>query len=158
MAFPGILLALTIMAVLGSGVVNVILAVGIGTIPQFMRMARSAVFKTREMDFIDAARTIGCSDRRILFRHILPNILQSVIVLATLGIGGAILEGSSLSYLGLGAQPLTPEWGAMINNGRTFLQNAWWVSVFPGMGILTAILSINMLGEGLSQVFDPVNR
>lgn len=158
MAFPGILLALTIMAVLGSGVINVILAVGIGTIPQFMRMARSAVFKTREMDFVDAARTIGCSDGRILFRHILPNILQSVIVLATLGIGGAILEGSSLSYLGLGAQPLTPEWGAMINNGRTFLQKAWWISVFPGMGILTAILSINMLGEGLSQVFDPVNR
>ena len=81
-----------------------------------------------------------------------------MIVLATLGIGGAILEGSSLSYLGLGAQPLTPEWGAMINNGRTFLQKAWWISVFPGMGILTAILSINMLGEGLSQVFDPVNR
>lgn len=158
MAFPGILLALTIMAILGPGVNNVILAVGIGTIPQFMRMARSAVLKTREMDFIDAARTIGCSDARILFRHILPNIFQSVIVLATLGIGSAILEGSSLSYLGLGAQPLTPEWGSMINAGRTFLQNAWWVSVFPGLGVFLAILSINMLGEGLSQIFDPVNQ
>lgn len=158
MAFPGILLALTIMAILGPGVNNVILAVGIGTIPQFMRMARSAVLKTREMDFIDAARTIGCSDARILFRHILPNIIQSVIVLATLGIGSAILEGSSLSYLGLGAQPLTPEWGSMINAGRTFLQNAWWGSVFPGIGVFLAILSINMLGEGLSQVFDPVNQ
>ena len=146
------------MAILGPGVNNVILAVGIGTIPQFMRMARSVVLKTREMDFIDAARTIGCSDARILFRHILPNIFQSVIVLATLGIGSAILEGSSLSYLGLGAQPLTPEWGSMINAGRTFLQNAWWVSVFPGLGVFLAILSINMLGEGLSQIFDPVNQ
>lgn len=158
MAFPGILLALTIMAILGPGVSNVIIAVGIGTIPQFMRMARSSVLKTRELDYIDAARTIGCTNGRILFVHILPNIIQSIIVLATLGIGGAILEGSSLSYLGLGAQPMTPEWGSMLNAGRTFLHNAWWISVFPGMGIFLAILGINMLGEGLSQVFDPVNQ
>lgn len=156
MAFPGMLLALTVMAILGPGISNVIIAVGIGSIPSFMRMARSEVLKTREMDYIEAARSIGCTDTRILFRHILPNIISPLIVLATLGIGGAILEGSSLSYLGLGAQPMTPEWGAMLSLGRSYLNNAWWISVFPGLGILLAILSINMIGEGLSQVLDPL--
>lgn len=156
MAFPGMLLALTVMAILGPGISNVIIAVGIGSIPSFMRMARSEVLKTREMDYIEAARSIGCTDTRILFRHILPNIISPLIVLATLGIGGAILEGSSLSYLGLGAQPMTPEWGAMLSLGRAYLNNAWWISIFPGLGILLAILSINMIGEGLSQVLDPL--
>ncbi len=131
MAFPGMLLALSVMAILGPGLSNVMIAVGVGSIPSFMRMARSSVIKTREMDFIDAARTIGCSDFRILMFHILPNILRPSIVLATLGIGGAMLEGSSLSYLGLGAQPMTPEWGSMLSAGRAYLNNAWWVSVFP---------------------------
>ncbi len=158
MAFPGMLLALSVMAVLGPGLTNVIIAVGIGSIPSFMRMARSSVLKTREMDYIEAARTIGCKDSRILFRHILPNILRPLIVLATLGIGGAILEGASLSYLGLGAQPMTPEWGSMLSAGRAFLTNAWWVSVFPGLGIFLAILSINLIGDGLGDVLDPINK
>ncbi len=158
MAFPGILLALTVMAILGPGLSNVIIAVGVGSIPQFMRMARSSVMKTRELDYIDAARVIGCTDARILFIHVLPNILRPLIVLATLGIGGAILEGASLSYLGLGAQPMTPEWGSMLSSGRAYLNNAWWISVFPGVGIFLAILSINMIGEGLNEVIDPVNR
>ncbi len=158
MAFPGMLLALSVMAVLGPGLTNVIIAVGIGSIPSFMRMARSSVLKTREMDYIEAARTIGCTDFRILFRHILPNILRPLIVLATLGIGGAILEGASLSYLGLGAQPMTPEWGSMLSAGRAFLTNAWWVSVFPGLGIFLAILSINLIGDGLGDVLDPINK
>lgn len=158
MAFPGILLALTVMAILGPGLSNVIVAVGIGSIPQFMRMARSSVLKTRELDYIDAARVIGCSDAHILFRHVLPNILRPIIVLSTLGIGGAILEGASLSYLGLGAQPMTPEWGSMLSSGRAYLNNAWWISVFPGLGIFIAILSINLIGEGLSEVIDPINR
>lgn len=157
MAFPGMLLALTVMAILGPGISNVIIAVGIGSIPSFMRMARSEVLKTREMDYIEAARSIGCTDARILFRHILPNIISPLVVLATLGIGGTILEGSSLSYLGLGAQPMTPEWGSMLSLGRAYLNNAWWISIFPGLGILLAILSINMIGEGLSQVLDPIN-
>lgn len=156
MAFPGMLLALTVMAILGPGISNVIIAVGIGSTPSFMRMARSEVLKTREMDYIEAARSMGCTDARILFLHILPNIISPLIVLATLGIGGAILEGSSLSYLGLGAQPMTPEWGAMLSLGRAYLNNAWWISIFPGIGILLAILSINMIGEGLSQVLDPL--
>lgn len=158
MAFPGMLLALSIMAILGPGITNVMVAVGVGSIPSFMRMARSSVLKTREMDYIDAARTIGCTDFRILFWHILPNILRPLIVLATLGIGGAILEGASLSYLGLGAQPMTPEWGSMLSAGRAFLNNAWWVSVFPGLGIFFAILSINLIGEGLGDVLDPINK
>jgi len=154
MAFPGMLLALTIMAILGPGLGNVIVAVGIGSIPQYMRMARSSVLKAREMDYVEAARCIGCTDFRILFRHILPNILRPVIVLATLGIGSAILEGASLSFLGLGAQPMTPEWGSMLSSGRQFLRNAWWVSVFPGLGVFLVILSINFIGEGLGEILD----
>ena len=154
MAFPGMLLALSVMAILGPGLGNVIAAVGIGSIPQYMRMARSSVMKAREMDYVEAARCIGCSDARILFRHILPNIVRPLIVLATLGIGSAILEGASLSFLGLGAQPMTPEWGAMLSSGRQFLRNAWWISVFPGLGVFLVILSINFIGEGLGEILD----
>ena len=154
MAFPGMLLALSVMAILGPGLTNVIFAVGIGSIPQYMRMARSSVMKAREMDYVEAARCIGCTDLRLLFRHILPNILRPIIVLATLGIESAILEGASLSFLGLGAQPMTPEWGSMLSSGRQFLRNAWWVSVFPGMGVFLVILSINFIGEGLSEFLD----
>lgn len=154
MAFPGMLLALTIMAILGPGLANVMVAVGISSIPQYMRLARSSVMKAREMDYIEAARCVGCSDGRVLFRHILPNILRPIIVLSTLGIGSAILEGASLSFLGLGAQPMTPEWGAMLSSGRQFLRNAWWVSVFPGLGVFLVILSINFIGEGLGEILD----
>ena len=154
MAFPGMLLALSVMAILGPGLGNVIAAVGIGSIPQYMRMARSSVMRAREMDYVEAARCIGCSDSRILFRHILPNIVRPLIVLATLGIGSAILEGASLSFLGLGAQPMTPEWGAMLSSGRQFLRNAWWISVFPGLGVFLVILSINFIGEGLGEILD----
>ena len=154
MAFPGMLLALTIMAILGPGLANVMVAVGISSIPQYMRLARSSVMKAREMDYIEAARCIGCSDGRVLFLHILPNILRPIIVLSTLGIGSAILEGASLSFLGLGAQPMTPEWGAMLSSGRQFLRNAWWVSVFPGLGVFLVILSINFIGEGLGEILD----
>ncbi len=154
MAFPGMLLALTIMAILGPGLANVMVAVGISSIPQYMRLARSSVMKAREMDYIEAARCIGCSDMRVLFIHILPNILRPIIVLSTLGIGSAILEGASLSFLGLGAQPMTPEWGAMLSSGRQFLRNAWWVSVFPGLGVFLVILSINFIGEGLGEILD----
>ena len=158
MAFPGMLLALTIMAILGPGLTNVMVAVGLGSIPQYMRMARSSVMKAREMDYVEAARCIGCTDTRMLFRHILPNILRPIIVLATLGIGSAILEGASLSFLGLGAQPMTPEWGSMLSSGRQFLRNAWWVSVFPGIGVFLVIFSINLIGEGLGEILDHDNN
>ena len=154
MAFPGMLLALSIMAILGPGLTNVMVAVGIGSIPQYMRMARGSVMKAREMDYVEAARCVGADDGRILFRHILPNIVRPLIVLATLGIGSAILEGASLSFLGLGAQPMTPEWGSMLSSGRQYLRNAWWISVFPGMGVFLVILSINFIGEGLGEILD----
>lgn len=154
MAFPGMLLALSIMAILGPGLLNVMVAVGIGSIPQFMRMARSSVMKTRELDYVDAAKVIGCTNTRILFRHILPNILRPIIVLAALGIGSGILEGAGLSYLGLGAQPMTPEWGSMLSTGRSFLRNAPWCCIWPGMGIFLVILSINLIGEGAGEILD----
>ncbi len=155
MAFPGLLLALSVIAILGPGLVNVMVAVGIGSVPSFMRMARGAVMQVQQMEYIEAARSIGCRDSRLLFRHILPNILRPLIVLATLGIGGAILEGAAFSYLGLGVQPPTPEWGAMLSAGRGFLSNGWWVSIFPGLGILLVILGINLLGDGLTDLLDP---
>lgn len=154
MAFPGMLLALSIMAILGPGLGNVIIAVGIGSMPQYMRMARSSVMKAREMDYVEAARCVGATDFRIIFRHILPNILRPLIVLATLGIGSAIMEGASLSYLGLGAQPMTPEWGSMLSSGRQYLRNAWWCSVFPGLGVFLVILSINFIGEGFGDIME----
>ncbi len=155
MAFPGVLLAMTIMSILGTGISNVMIAVGISSIPQFMRMARSSVLKTKEMLYVEAARSLGATDRRILYKHILPNILRPIIVLATLGVGGAILDGASLSFLGLGAQPMTPEWGAMLSSGRGFLKNAWWISAFPGIGIFLAIVSINLIGDGIGDELDP---
>lgn len=154
MAFPGMLLALSIMAILGPGLGNVIIAVGIGSMPQYMRMARSSVMKAREMDYVEAARCVGATDFRIIFRHILPNILRPLVVLATLGIGSAIMEGASLSYLGLGAQPMTPEWGSMLSSGRQYLRNAWWCSVFPGLGVFLVILSINFIGEGFGDIME----
>ncbi len=154
MAFPGMLLALTIMAILGPGLGNVIIAVGIGSMPQYMRMARSSVMKAREMDYVESARCVGATDVRIIFRHILPNILRPLVVLATLGIGSAIMEGASLSYLGLGAQPMTPEWGSMLSAGRQYLRNAWWCSVFPGLGVFLVILSINFIGEGFGDIME----
>ncbi len=154
MAFPGMLLALSIMAILGPGLGNVIIAVGIGSMPQYMRMARSSVMKAREMDYVEAARCVGATDFRIIFRHILPNILRPLVVLATLGIGSAIMEGASLSYLGLGAQPMTPEWGSMLSAGRQYLRNAWWCSVFPGLGVFLVILSINFIGEGFGDIME----
>jgi peptide/nickel transport system permease protein len=158
MAFPGILLALAVMAVLGPGLMNVMIAVGISSIPSFMRIARSSVLQTRQLEYIEAARSIGCSDSRLLFRHILPNILRPLVMLATLGIGGAILDGAALSFLGLGAQPPAAEWGAMLSAGRGFLAQGWWISVFPGIGIFLAILGINLLGDSLNDIFDPRAR
>lgn len=155
MAFPGILLALAVMAVLGPGLVNVTIAVGISSIPGFMRIARSSVLQTRQLEYVEAARSIGASDSRLLFRHILPNILRPLVMLATLGIGGAILDGAALSFLGLGAQPPAAEWGSMLSAGRGFLSQGWWISVFPGIGIFLAILGINLLGDSLNDIFDP---
>ena len=150
LSFPDILLALAIIAVLGPGIVNAMLAIGIAFIPSFMRLTRGNVLAIRELGYVEAARAIGTSDFKIMFSHILPNALRTLLVLLTLGIGSAILAGAALSFLGLGAQPPTPEWGAMLNAGQKFIRQAWWLTVFPGVGIFLTVLAINMIGDAVS--------
>lgn len=155
LAFPGILLALAIVAILGSSLLNLMIAVGIASIPDYVRITRGAVLSIREREFVLAARTIGARDATIIVQHILPNILPPVIVLATLGMASAIITGSTLSFLGLGIKPPTPEWGNMLDEGRGFLQRAWWVAFFPGLAIMLTVFSINLLGDGLRDALDP---
>jgi len=150
MAFPDILLALAIIAILGPGINNAMLAIGISFIPSFMRLTRSSVLALREMTYIEAARALGSSDSRILVRHILPNSIRTLLVLLTLGIGSSILAGAALNFLGLGAEPPTAEWGAMLNAGMKYVRNAWWLTFFPGFGIFLAVLSINLIGDAVS--------
>lgn len=149
LSFPDILLALAIIAVLGPGLVNAMLAIGIAFIPSFVRLTRGSVLAIRELEYVQAARAIGTPDWRILLRHILPNALRTLLVLLTLGIGTAILAGAALSFLGLGAQPPTPEWGAMLNAGQKFIRQAWWITVFPGLGIFLTVLAINLIGDAI---------
>ena len=155
LAFPGILLALAIVATLGATLPNLMIAVGISAIPEYVRVARGTVLSLKEREFVLAARVVGCSDQAIIFRHILPNVTAPLTVLATLGIAAAIITGSALSFLGLGIRPPTPEWGNMLAEGREFLRHAWWVAFFPGLAIMLAVLSINLLGDGLRDAFDP---
>jgi peptide/nickel transport system permease protein len=154
-AFPGILLALAVIATLGSSLQNVMIAVGISAIPEYVRLTRGAVLSVKEREFVLAARVVGCRDRVILLRHILPNVTAPLVVLATLGIAGAIITGSALSFLGLGIRPPTPEWGNMLAEGHEFLSRAWWVAFFPGLAIMAAVLAVNLLGDGLRDVLDP---
>jgi peptide/nickel transport system permease protein len=155
LAFPGILLAMAIVAILGSSLFNLMLAVGIAAIPEYTRIVRGTVLSTRETEYVTAARVSGAQDRVIMIRHILPNILPPIIVLATLGIAGAIILGSTLSFLGLGIQPPTPEWGNMLSDGRSMMRHFWWVSFFPGLAIMLTVLAINLLGDGLRDALDP---
>ncbi len=150
LAFPDILLALAILAILGPGIINAMVAVGIAFIPSFMRLTRSSVLAIREMSYIEATRALGGSHLQILWTHILPNAMRTLLVLVTLGIGSSILAGAALSFLGLGAQPPTPEWGAMLNAGQKFVRQAWWLTVFPGLGIFLTILAINLVGDAIS--------
>jgi peptide/nickel transport system permease protein len=154
-AFPGILLALAVIATLGSSLPNLMIAVGISAIPEYVRITRGAVLTVKQREFVLAARVVGCRDHAILVRHILPNVTAPLVVLATLGIAGAIITGSALSFLGLGIRPPTPEWGNMLAEGREFLARAWWVAFFPGLGIMAAVLAVNLLGDGLRDVLDP---
>lgn len=154
-AFPGILLALAVIATLGSSLPNLMIAVGISAIPEYVRITRGAVLSVKQREFVLAARVVGCRDRAILVRHILPNVTAPLVVLATLGIAGAIITGSALSFLGLGIRPPTPEWGNMLAEGREFLARAWWVAFFPGLAIMAAVLAVNLLGDGLRDVLDP---
>lgn len=151
LAFPGILLALVVVTVLGLGLFNAMLAVGIGFIPSFLRVTRGSVLAARAAEYVAAARTVGVPTPRLLLRHILPNIGRPLLVLATIGAGGAILEGAALSFLGLGVQPPTAEWGAMLAAGQPYLRSAPWIALFPGLGIFLAVLAINLIGDGLER-------
>ncbi|MBK8027167.1 MAG: ABC transporter permease [Chloroflexi bacterium] len=155
LAFPGILLALAIVAILGRSLTNVMIAVGISAIPTYARMARGSTLSVKSIDYVLAGLSIGCTAPRIITRHIFPNILAPLIVIATNGIAGAIIAGAALSFLGLGAQPPTPEWGIMLSEGRVYLRAAWWVTTFPGLAIMITVMSINLIGDGLRDILDP---
>lgn len=155
LAFPGILLALAIVSVLSPGLGNVMIAVGLSAVPGYARLVRATVLSAREHLYVEAARALGRRDGGILVRDILPNVVAPLIVTATLGLGGAILSAAALSFLGLGSQPPQPEWGRMLSEGRDYLREAWWISTFPGLGILLTVLAMNLVGDGLRDVLDP---
>ena len=155
LAFPGILLALAIVSVLGGSIVNVIIAVGIFSVPAFARIVRGSTLQVKRLEYIDAVRALGASDIRIIFKHILPNILSPIIVQATMRIATAILTASGLAFLGLGAQPPDPEWGAMLSDGRTYMHNAGHMVLIPGMMIVVVVLAFNIFGDGLRDALDP---
>jgi peptide/nickel transport system permease protein len=155
LAFPNLLLAIAIVAALGPSLQNAMIAVGVGGIPGFVRIVRSAVLRVRANEYVDAARAIGVRDGRVLARHVLPNISSEIIVTTTLGIAAAILAAAGLSFLGLGAQPPTPEWGAMANLAKDYLYIAPYWSFFPIAAIFVTILGFNFLGDGLRDALDP---
>ena len=155
LAFPGLLLALMVIAALGPGLTNVMLAVGVSSIPLYARLVRGLCLGIRQIEYIQAAHAMGGSDARIMLRHVAPNILGPVVVLATLQVGNAILVGSALSYLGMGAQPPTPEWGLMVSDGRRFLMEQWWIATFPALAIMFLVLGFNLMGDGVRDLLDP---
>jgi len=155
MAFPAILLAITIVASLGPGLRNSMIAVSIVGIPYYARIVRGNALSLRELEFIQAARVIGASNGRIVTRHVFPNILAPLIVAATLDVGWFIMAAAGLSFLGLGAQPPTPEWGVMLSEGRQFIRNAPHLSILPGTAIFLVVLALNFLGDGLRDALDP---
>lgn len=155
LAFPGILLAIAVVAVLGPSLFNVMIAVGIESIPAYVRTARGSTLSVKEMEYVTAARTSGSTTARIIRRQVLPNVAGPLIVLSTIGIAGSILSAAGLSYLGLGAQPPTPEWGAMLSSARNFVRDAWWIATFPGIAIMLVVLSLNLVGDGLRDILDP---
>jgi len=158
LGFPPIVMAILVVAVLGVGLQNAALAVGIAGVPRFARIVRGASLSLVRRDFIEGARAIGARDGRILARHLLPNLAPTLIVLASLDLGNAILFTATLSFLGLGAQPPTPEWGAMLNAGREFIRYAPWTMLFPGGALFLVVMSVNLVGDRLGQVLDPRQR
>ncbi|HTV74969.1 MAG TPA: ABC transporter permease [Candidatus Acidoferrales bacterium] len=158
LAFPSIILAIAITTILGPSITNVMIAVGVVYIPQYARLARSSVLGVKQMEYIEAAKAIGVGIPRVLARHVLPNILGPLVAQATLGIATAELEAAGLSYLGLGARPPAPEWGAMLNDARDYWLSAPWALIFPGLSITLVVLGFNLLGDGLRDALDPSER
>jgi len=157
-AFPAILLAIAILAVLGPGVTNAMIAIGIVYTPIFARICRASVLSVREETFVRAARSVGASDFRIIRLHILPNVLAPIIVQTSLSLAFAILSEAALSFLGLGIQPPQPSWGRMLFDGRGFIEQAWWMGVFPGLAIFVTVLSFNIVGDAMRDALDPKQR
>lgn len=155
LALPAFLLALAIVAALGPSIVNVMIAVGIATVPAFARIMRSAVLTVREMDYVTAAEAVGSRDARVMLRHVIPNSLGPVIVQVSLSLAGAILAAAGLSFLGMGAQPPTAEWGSMLNAARPYIRDAQWTVTFPGLAIVITVLALNLVGDGLRDALDP---
>lgn len=154
-AMPGIVLAIAISAALGPGLTNSVIALSISSIPGYARMTRASILNVRKMEYLEAATSINCSNARIIWKHVLPNALSPLIVQATMGIAGAIMGAAMLSFIGLGVQPPTPEWGAMLSAGRNYLRDYPHLCIFPGIMIMMAVLSLNMLGDGLRDALDP---
>lgn len=157
-AFPGILLAIAIVAALGPGLENVVFAVALFSVPTFARIARASVMSARETEYVDAARALGARDARIIVRAILPNVVSPILIYASLRLATSILTAATLSFLGLGAQPPIAEWGAMISDARTYLYSARSLSVIPGIGIVVTVLAFNLVGDGLRDALDPRSR
>ena len=155
LALPSILLALAVVATLGPGLNNVMIAVGIAYTPNFARVMRAAVLQVRELDFVAAAHALGATHLRTMIRHIVPNSLNPVIVQVTLATAGSIIAAAGLSFLGLGAQPPTPEWGSMLSAARPYIRVAHYTVTFPGLAILLTVLALNMVGDGLRDALDP---
>jgi len=155
LAFPSILLAIAVVAALGPSLVNVMIAVGVRSIPSYARLARSMVLSLKELEFVQGATALGASHPRVLFRHILPNSVSPLLVFSSMQIATAILLAAILSFLGLGVQPPTPEWGKMVSDGRAYLMEAPHVSLFPGLAIFVAVMGFNCLGDGLRDALDP---
>lgn len=155
LAVPSILLAIAIVSALGPSMINLMIAISVSSVPTYARIVRASVLSIRDQEFIEAAKAIGASNTRIIFKHIIPNALAPVIVQGTLGVANAILSIAGLSFIGLGIQPPAPEWGSMLSGGRQYLRYAWWVTTFPGLAIMITILSLNLLGDGLRDALDP---
>jgi len=158
LAFPGIIFAIWLISILGPSLRNVMISVGLFSVPGFARLVRSSTLQVKEMDYITAEKSIGAGTLRILSRHVLPNVVTPVIIFSSLRIASAILAGAGLSFLGLGTAPPTPEWGAMLSEGRAYLGTAWWVAFFPGLAIMITVLAANMVGDGLRDALDPRGR
>lgn len=155
LAIPSTLLGISIVAALGNGIRNVIIAVAIGAVPAYARIVRASILSVKEQEYIEAARSIGASDLRIIMRHILPNCLAPIIVQITMSVAKAILEASALSFIGLGVQPPAAEWGAMLSAARPYFRSYWWVMTFPGLAIMMIIFGLNLFGDGLRDALDP---
>lgn len=158
LSFPPLLLAMAISTLLGPNLINAMIAIAIAWWPWYTRLLRSEAISVRERDFVQAARAMGASQGKIVFKHVLPNCLTPIVIQASMDFGSIMLTSAALSFLGLGAQPPTPEWGLMVSTGRTYFLTNWWIVTFPGLAIFIAVLSFNLVGDGLREILDPKMR